>query len=207
MYNKGLCRSHGIMTQSSWAVGAEERQRVESFYLFSCGHSVLLSLCMCSSHREQWCDWEAEFAGRRLSLNRTRPYAPADSRFVFLLLQTWAVSLSQSCDSPVHLLYVSLFTATRGGHHRVLCRRSRAGGVGRHVLQQLLPLPAVCPGPGPEQRRQPVGAERAPGRREVSWYTGPLTDGRRRRRGVAKRDQGGRVVGHGDVHLGINQIL
>lgn len=75
-------------------------------------------------------------------------------------------------------LCVSLSTATRGSHYGVLCRSAGAGRVRRHVLQQLLPLPAVHPGPGPEQRFQPVGAERAPGCREVSRHTGPLMDRR-----------------------------
>lgn len=80
-------------------------------------------------------------------------------------------------------LTVSLFsTATRCGHHGVLRSGSGAGGVRRHVLQQLLPLPALQPGPGSEQRRQPVGAQRAPGGGEVSGDTSPLNWQTRKRK-------------------------
>ena len=63
--------------------------------------------------------------------------------------------------SPAQLfsLCVSVSTATRGSHHGLLRRGSGAGGLRRHVLQQLLPLPAVHSGPGPEQRCQLMGAE------------------------------------------------
>lgn len=88
---------------------------------------------------------------------------------------------------PLILLLLFLFfclsTATRGGHHSVLCGSTGAGRAGWHVLQQLLPLPDIRPGPGSEQCYEPVGAERAPGRREVSGHTGPLMDRRRRGRG------------------------
>lgn len=90
----------------------------------------------------------------------------------------------------------SVSTATGGGHYRVLRRGSGAGGPGWHVLQQLLPLPAVCPGPGPEQRHQPVGAERAPGFGAVCWDTGALMDGGRGRGGeggLANQEEGCKV--------------
>lgn len=110
-------------------------------------------------------------------------------------------------------LCVCLSTATGGGHRGVLRRGSGAGGAGWHVLQQLLPLPAVRPGAGPGQRCQPVGAERAPGRREIRGHTGPLMDrgggggggggrgGGGGGGGLGNRNQRGRTVGHGDVQL------
>ena len=117
-----------------------------------------------------------------------------------LLPQAEAISLSHELPADLQSLSVCFSVATRGGHHGVLCRGSGAGGLGRHVLQQLLPLPAVQPVRGPEQRRQPVGAERAPGGRRVSRHTGPLMDrgegGRRKRRWrtrqiISKRKDGG----------------
>lgn len=105
-----------------------------------------------------------------------------------LLLQADAALLSQRRDSSTDssssfFFFFCLSTATRGGHHSVLCGSTGAGRAGRHVLQQLLPLPDIRPGPGSEQCYEPVGAERAPGRREVSGHTGPLMDRRRRGRG------------------------
>lgn len=114
-----------------------------------------------------------------------------------LLLQADAALLSQRRDSSTDssssfcvffLFFFCLSTATRGGHHSVLCGSTGAGRAGRHVLQQLLPLPDIRPGPGSEQCYEPVGAERAPGRREVSGHTGPLMDRRRRGGQLAKEE-------------------
>lgn len=58
---------------------------------------------------------------------------------------------------------LSLIPATRSCHHGLLRSRSGAGGPGRDVLQQLLPLPALAG--SPERRHGPgaVGAQREAG--------------------------------------------
>ena len=69
-------------------------------------------------------------------------------------------------DSPRHLsshvlvLVSPLCPAATGSrHHRVLRRRPGAGGPGRDVLQQLLPLPAVSRSPERRLGAGPVGAQ------------------------------------------------
>lgn len=95
------------------------------------------------------------------------------------------------------LLSSCVSAATGRRHHRVLRRGSRAGGSGRHVLQQLLPLPAVRAGAGPERRRRPVGAERAAGvgalrRRHTGALIGREVPTRRKERGFLKVKVNGR---------------
>lgn len=59
------------------------------------------------------------------------------------------------------------FPATRSCHHRLLRCCSRARGSGRHVLQQLLPLPALAGGSERRDGAGPVGAQRAAGPRRA----------------------------------------
>lgn len=94
------------------------------------------------------------------------------------LAEPWMCALTSSLP-----LCLPASAATGGGHHRVLRAGSGAGGTGGHVLQQLLPLPALGPGPGPEQRRLPVAAERAAGLRAFCRDKGAL---RRRRRKIVQ---------------------
>lgn len=92
----------------------------------------------------------------------------------FSVNRRWIYALTSSLS-----LCVSASTATRGGHHSVLRAGSGAGRIRRHVLQQLLPLSALGPGPRSEQRRQLVATERATGSAAFCRYKGAL---RRRRK-------------------------
>lgn len=64
-------------------------------------------------------------------------------------------------------LFFLCFPATRSCHHRLLRCCSRARGSGRHVLQQLLPLPALAGGSERRHGAGPVGAQRAAGPRRA----------------------------------------
>lgn len=91
--------------------------------------------------------------------------------------EPWVCALTSSLP-----LCLPASAATGRGHHGVLRAGAGAGGTGGHVLQQLLPLPALGPGPGPEQRRLPVAAERAAGLGAFCRYKGALRRRRRRRK-------------------------
>lgn len=155
----------GPVAQTSRATG----RGAESVCIFY-WHSVLLSfLFVCLSEEiETWL-----LSALTRSLHTTHPNI-CPSKWA-LLLQAGHISVVSVTSSRL-LNSFSVSTATRGGHHGLLRRGSGAGGLRRHVLQQLLPLPAVNSGPGPEQRCQLMGAEWAPGCREVCRHTGALMD-------------------------------
>ncbi|XP_072728490.1 WW domain-containing oxidoreductase isoform X5 [Ciconia boyciana] len=65
-------------------------------------------------------------------------------------------------------------SATRSCHNCLLRHGCGAGGPGRDVLQQLLPLPAVAGGAGRSDGRSPVGAEREADPR-TNWQAVQIT--------------------------------
>ncbi|XP_069758189.1 WW domain-containing oxidoreductase isoform X5 [Narcine bancroftii] len=87
---------------------------------------------------------------RRLSPHGVTSNAlhPGNMMYSSLHRSWWLYTLLFSLARPFTKSMVLEVHATGSSHQRLLCHRSRAGGSGRDVLQQLLSVPAVtgCPG-------------------------------------------------------------
>ncbi|XP_075289987.1 WW domain-containing oxidoreductase isoform X1 [Opisthocomus hoazin] len=96
--------------------------------------------------------------------------------WVYTLLFTLARPFTKSMELyPTNIIAVHYTSnATRSCHNCLLRDGCGAGGPGRDVLQQLLPLRALAGGAGRSDGRSPLGAEREPGPR-TNWQAVPIT--------------------------------
>lgn len=89
------------------------------------------------------------------------------------------------------IYFFFIIAATRSCHDGVLRHGGRAGGAGRDVLQQLLPLPALAAGTGQRHSHCPLGAEPQADPR-TSWQPGQIA-------GSSWKDQNTRVCARSET--------